>query len=206
MTDERFPTSGLLVSKNGGIASGKDLNGKTIGVATLRSLDQLAACILVDKQGGDSKTLQFVELIAPSALEALLQGRVAAITLEPPQTSDRSGQYARTQPRRSRERDRAALGDDELVRGIQLLERASGYRTALRRRDLRSPANGPWRTVPLRPRYYPRFSTRPRRKPTIATRRNRIRRYFSPYSRWRLAMALLRRRTRPISYGTPSLA
>jgi NitT/TauT family transport system substrate-binding protein len=85
MTDERFPTSGLLVSKSAGIANGKDLNGKTIGVATLRSLDQLAACILVDKQGGDSKTLQFVELIAPSALEALLQGRVAAITLEPPQ-------------------------------------------------------------------------------------------------------------------------
>ena len=85
MHDERYPLSGLIVTASSGITSGKGLNGKTIGVATLRGLDQLAATALVDRQGGNSRTVQFVELSATASLDALFQGRVAAITLEPPQ-------------------------------------------------------------------------------------------------------------------------
>jgi NitT/TauT family transport system substrate-binding protein len=86
--DERYPLSGLIVTTSSGITSGKDLNRKTIGVATLRGLDQLAATALIDKQGGDSSTVQFVELSASASLDALFQGRVAAITLEPPQLEE----------------------------------------------------------------------------------------------------------------------
>lgn len=86
--DVRYPLSGLIVTTSSGIAGGKDLNGKTIGVATLRGLDQLAATALIDKQGGSSSTVQFVELSATASLDALLGGRVAAITLEPPQLAE----------------------------------------------------------------------------------------------------------------------
>lgn len=86
--DERYPLSGLIVTTASGITSGKDLNGKTVGVATLRGLDQLAATALIDKQGGTSGSVQFVELSATSSLDALFAGRVAAITLEPPQLEE----------------------------------------------------------------------------------------------------------------------
>jgi len=39
-----------------------DLNGKTIGVNGLRDLQQLCAMSWVDKHGGDSKTLHFIEV------------------------------------------------------------------------------------------------------------------------------------------------
>ncbi|HUY84214.1 MAG TPA: ABC transporter substrate-binding protein [Steroidobacteraceae bacterium] len=85
MHDERYPLSGLIVSTSSGITSGKDLNGKTVGVATLRGLDQLGATAMIDKQGGDPSTVQFVEIGTTASLDALFQGRIAAITLEPPQ-------------------------------------------------------------------------------------------------------------------------
>lgn len=83
--DERYPLSGLIVTTSSGITSGKNLNGKTVGVATLRGLDQLAATALIDKQGGDSSTVQFVEISSTAALDTLFAGRLAAVTLEPPQ-------------------------------------------------------------------------------------------------------------------------
>ena len=85
MSDIRFPDSGLIVAGDSGIASGKDLNGKTVGVATLRGLDQLCMAAMIDRLGGDSKSVQFVEISAAASTDALLLGRVAAVTLTTPQ-------------------------------------------------------------------------------------------------------------------------
>ncbi len=57
----------LVVASDSTIKSGADLNGKTIAVGSLKELNQLAAMAWVDKHGGDSKTLQFIELPVASS-------------------------------------------------------------------------------------------------------------------------------------------
>jgi NitT/TauT family transport system substrate-binding protein len=55
------PTGELCVRKTSRITSFADLNGATIAVTALRGLDQLGMLSLVDKNGGNSATLKFVE-------------------------------------------------------------------------------------------------------------------------------------------------
>jgi NitT/TauT family transport system substrate-binding protein len=58
--------------------TGADLNGKTIAVISLNAIDQLGVIEWVDKHGGDSKTLKFVEVPPSVAADAIAQHRVAA--------------------------------------------------------------------------------------------------------------------------------
>ena len=81
-------TVALAVPLASKIAAPKELNGKTIAISTLNGLDQLVTAVLVDKNGGDSSTLKFVELSPPSMPEALAQGRVDAASLEDPELSE----------------------------------------------------------------------------------------------------------------------
>jgi NitT/TauT family transport system substrate-binding protein len=61
-----------------------DLNGKTIGVNGLRDLQQLCAMSWVDKHGGDSKTLHFIEVPIPQMGTALSLHRIdAGMPVEP---------------------------------------------------------------------------------------------------------------------------
>ena len=80
-------TVGLAVAASSKVTAPKELNGKTVAVSTLNGLDQLIAAVLVDKNGGDSSTLKFVELTPPSMLEALAQGRIDAASMEDPELS-----------------------------------------------------------------------------------------------------------------------
>ena len=75
------PICGLVVAKAGGIASGKDCNGKTFTGASLQDLNQLAAMSWVDANGGDSKTMKFVEVSSTTALSALAAGRIDGATV-----------------------------------------------------------------------------------------------------------------------------
>lgn len=78
------PTSGMVVAANSALQTGKDLNGKTIAVNTLHSVDQIATETWVDKNGGNSKTLKFVELPNLTMVDAAVGGRVdAAISADP---------------------------------------------------------------------------------------------------------------------------
>lgn len=79
------PTSILAVAKdNAAIKSGKDLNGKTAGISSLKSLQQSAIMKWVDTTGGDSSTLRFVEMPIPQVPLALNAGRIdAGILVEP---------------------------------------------------------------------------------------------------------------------------
>jgi NitT/TauT family transport system substrate-binding protein len=78
------PTTVLAVSKNSPLKTAKDLNGKTIGVSTLRDLQQASVMKWVDMNGGDSATLKFIEIPVPEMAPALTAGRVdGACELEP---------------------------------------------------------------------------------------------------------------------------
>lgn len=86
------PTSGLIVQTNSPIQTGADLNGKTVAVNTLHSVDQIATEMWVDKNGGNSKSLKFVELPNLSMVEATAGGRVdAAVIADPGFTSGITG-------------------------------------------------------------------------------------------------------------------
>jgi NitT/TauT family transport system substrate-binding protein len=78
------PTTVLAVAKNSPLKTGKDLNGKTIGVSTLKDLQQASVMKWVDANGGDSSSLKFLEIPPPSMAPALVQNRIdGACMLEP---------------------------------------------------------------------------------------------------------------------------
>jgi NitT/TauT family transport system substrate-binding protein len=78
------PISAMIVVKDGPIATAKDLNGKTLPAGGLHDLLETASRAWVDANGGDSKTLHFIEMSSSIAPQALIDGRVAAATLSTP--------------------------------------------------------------------------------------------------------------------------
>lgn len=81
---ESTPTNVLVVPLNSTIRSGRDFNGKTMATTTLKNIVQFAAQLWVDKNGGDSSTIKFVEMPFSAMTEALVAGRIdAAIVAEP---------------------------------------------------------------------------------------------------------------------------
>jgi NitT/TauT family transport system substrate-binding protein len=81
---KKSPTSLLLVAKNSTIRSGKDLTGKTIAVNGLQNTPQFATELWIDRTGGDSKSVKFIEMHYTEMPSALNSGRVdAAFSAEP---------------------------------------------------------------------------------------------------------------------------
>jgi NitT/TauT family transport system substrate-binding protein len=74
----------LQIAADATIKTGRDLNGKTIGVVSVSDLNALAAKAWVDKNGGDSRTLKFVEISNSASVPALVQHRVDATIVAPP--------------------------------------------------------------------------------------------------------------------------
>jgi NitT/TauT family transport system substrate-binding protein len=74
----------LVVAADSGLRTAKDLNGKTLSVPSLGDQNVMAARAWVDQQGGDSRTLLFVEIPSNAAAGAIAQGRVAGSVLVPP--------------------------------------------------------------------------------------------------------------------------
>jgi NitT/TauT family transport system substrate-binding protein len=85
------PTSLLMVLRDSKIRTAADLNGKTIAVNGLKNTPQFATQAWIDKGGGDSKTVSFVEVPFSAMAEALKQGRVAAAFYAEPQLSEVRG-------------------------------------------------------------------------------------------------------------------
>jgi NitT/TauT family transport system substrate-binding protein len=69
-------TDQIAVAKDSPIKTAADLNGKTIGVNGLRDLQQLCAMAWMDNHGGDSKTVQFIEVPIPQMGTALSLHRI----------------------------------------------------------------------------------------------------------------------------------
>ena len=75
----------LLVKLRGSkIKTGADLNGKTVAVASLQGVLQLSAASWIDQNGGDSKTVHFLELPFTEMTAALKAGRIDAGMLAEP--------------------------------------------------------------------------------------------------------------------------
>lgn len=75
------PICGLIVLRASTIESAKDCNGKTFTGASLQDLNQLGAMAWVDTNGGDSKTMKFVEVPSSETIPALQAKRIDGATV-----------------------------------------------------------------------------------------------------------------------------
>jgi NitT/TauT family transport system substrate-binding protein len=66
------------------IHSGKDLSGKTVGIAGLGTLGDYAVRAWIDHHGGDSSAVKFVELPYSTMVEALRAGRIDVASINEP--------------------------------------------------------------------------------------------------------------------------
>jgi NitT/TauT family transport system substrate-binding protein len=86
--DPKFPYAQMVTAVDSPIASAKDLIGKTIGVPSLNDLNVLAADLWLDKNGGDSKTVKFVEVPNSTLGAALTEKRADAAVMTYPYLAD----------------------------------------------------------------------------------------------------------------------
>jgi NitT/TauT family transport system substrate-binding protein len=77
-------TSALYVKKGSPYRSGKDLNGKTIAVQSIRDLNWAVTLAWIDKNGGDSRTVKVVEIPNSAVAPAIAEGRIDAGNLTSP--------------------------------------------------------------------------------------------------------------------------
>ncbi len=77
-------THAIVVGKDSSIKSAKDLEGKTVAVNTLNNIVHLMAMAWVDKNGGISSKIKFVEIPFPQMEPALVAGKVDAISVQEP--------------------------------------------------------------------------------------------------------------------------
>jgi hypothetical protein len=89
------PTSGLVVLKDSQLKPGKDFNGKTLGVSSLVDARVISIKAWIDANGGDSRTLKFIEVPASAVLAAVSAGRIDATAVSNTQLGDamQSGQF-----------------------------------------------------------------------------------------------------------------
>jgi NitT/TauT family transport system substrate-binding protein len=77
----------LLVPKTSSIRTAKDLNGKTLAVNGLQNINQIPTEAWIDNNGGDSKSVRFIEMPFPSMLPALRDGKIDAAAVTEPTLS-----------------------------------------------------------------------------------------------------------------------
>ena len=74
----------MCVPMNSSTTSARDLNGKTIAGISLGGIDQLSTMQWMDQNGGDSRTIKFVESPSSGMVDGLEAGRfAAALIIEP---------------------------------------------------------------------------------------------------------------------------
>lgn len=82
--DDTAPTSLLVVPKDSPIRSARDLNGKTVSTNGLKNIGEYGPAVWIDKNGGDSTTVKFVEIPVPETAAALLAHRIDASNVSEP--------------------------------------------------------------------------------------------------------------------------
>jgi NitT/TauT family transport system substrate-binding protein len=78
------PTSGIIVLKNSPLRTAADLNGRTLATRDLSNMSYLAAKLWIDENGGDSKTIHWIELNDPLDVAAMQAGRIDAASVSEP--------------------------------------------------------------------------------------------------------------------------
>ena len=72
-------SNGLIITtKASPIRTGRDLDGKTFGVDVIGGLPHVSTRAWIDKTGGDSSTVRFVELAFAEIMPSLVSGRIDA--------------------------------------------------------------------------------------------------------------------------------
>jgi len=90
MTPPSSLANAMLVRSDSPIHSGADMNGKTVGIVGVKTLEHACMLLWVDKHGGDSKTLKFTELPYGEMSAALQANRIdICLASEPFATLDR---------------------------------------------------------------------------------------------------------------------
>jgi NitT/TauT family transport system substrate-binding protein len=77
-------THALEVLKTSPIVRAKDLEGKTVAVNTLNNIVHLMAMAWIDKNGGSSGKVKFVEVPFPQMEAALVGGKIDAVSIHEP--------------------------------------------------------------------------------------------------------------------------
>jgi NitT/TauT family transport system substrate-binding protein len=76
-------TAGILtVKKDGPIKSAKDLDGKIVAVNGLNNISSVSVQAWLDKNGGEAKSVKFVEMPFPQMPDAVRSGRVDAASID----------------------------------------------------------------------------------------------------------------------------
>lgn len=83
----KAPFSLMLIPADSPVKTGADLNGATLGTAALNDINSLAMNAWIDKNGGDSRTIKWVEIPNSAGGVALAQHRIAATMLQEPALS-----------------------------------------------------------------------------------------------------------------------
>ncbi len=84
MTQPGEIAGAIMIPVNSPIKTAKDFNGKTFGCAGLGTIAEYQPRAWIDKYGGDSSTVKFVEMPFPEQIPAMNSGRVdAAYLVEP---------------------------------------------------------------------------------------------------------------------------
>lgn len=78
------PTAAIIVLNNSPIHTGRDLNGKTLASRDLSNMSYFAANLWIDKHGGDSSTVHWVEINDPLDVTAMQAGRIDAASVSEP--------------------------------------------------------------------------------------------------------------------------
>jgi NitT/TauT family transport system substrate-binding protein len=79
--------SGMLVSTESTIKTAADCNGKIGAAAGLNDINQIAMMNWIDKNGGDSKSVKWVEIPASATAPAITERRIDFAILNEPLTS-----------------------------------------------------------------------------------------------------------------------
>ena len=74
----------IQVAKNSPLKTAKDLEGKTVAVNTLNNIVHLMAMAWIDKNGGSSSKVKFVEVPFPQMEATLSAGKIDAISVHEP--------------------------------------------------------------------------------------------------------------------------
>jgi NitT/TauT family transport system substrate-binding protein len=82
------PTSKLVVPNASPIKTARDLAGTTIAVNALNSIDSVGAQAWIDKNGGDSKAVKFIEMPYSAMGAAVASGRVDVASIDEPFVGD----------------------------------------------------------------------------------------------------------------------
>ena len=78
------PTLAVLVNGSGPIHEAKDLDGKTIAVNGINNITMVPVEAWIDRSGGNSKTVKWIELPIPAQNDAVLNGKVGAAIIGEP--------------------------------------------------------------------------------------------------------------------------